>query len=127
MIPGRCRANRWTVAANVIAILTLIAGTQALARGSVPWSAAAWTLPWTGDVVLVTAGLLFLGLAFLTPLHAGLLNLGIHAQFLAGFAVAAAIARAEAIHPAGRAGLALLAGAGAGLLVGALKIGRAHV
>jgi general nucleoside transport system permease protein len=119
VIPGRCRATRWTLAANVLAAILLVVGTQALARGSVPWSAAAWSAPWSGDVVLVTAGLLFLGLGFLSPLHAGLLNLGVLAQFLAGFAIAASLARAEALHPAARAGLALLAGSGAGLLVGA--------
>lgn len=122
MIPGRCRGGRWVLLANVVAFAALAAGTQILARGSTPWNPAAWAAPWSGDVILVTAGLLFLGLGFLLPLHAGVLNLGIYAQFLAGFAVAAAIARAESIDPASRAGLAFLAGAGAGALAGAAMI-----
>lgn len=122
MIPGRCRGGRWTLVANVLAFAALAIGTQILARGSAGWNPAAWSAPWTGDVILVMAGLLLLGLGFLLPLHAGVLNLGIHAQFLAGFAVAAAIARAGALDPAARAGLALLAGAGAGALAGAAMI-----
>lgn len=122
MLPGRCRGGRWPLLANVVAFAALALGTQLLARGSSQWNPAAWAVPWSGDVILVTAGLLFLGLGFLLPLHAGVLNLGIHAQFLAGFAVAAAIARAGSIDPALRAGLALLAGAGAGAFAGAVMI-----
>ena len=91
MIPGRMRGGRAALLANAIAFLALAIGTQVLARGSLPWNPAAWAAPWSGDFVLVAAGLLFLGLGFLMPLHAGVLNLGVHAQFLAGFAVAAAI------------------------------------
>src|SRR5207245_9914396 len=73
-----------------------------------------------GAVILVLATLLFLGLAFTMPLHAGVLNLGIFAQFLAGFSVGALVARSASIDPGARAVLALLAGAGAGALVGAV-------
>jgi len=122
MMPGRVRGGRTALLFNVLAFLALAVGTQVVARGSVPWNPAAWAAPWSGDLVLVTASFLFLGLGFLMPLHAGVLNLGIHAQFLVGFAVAAAITRAEAIDPSTRAGLALLAGALAGSLAGAAMI-----
>jgi simple sugar transport system permease protein len=122
VIPGRCRGGRWPLLANVLAFAALAAGTQVLAHGSAEWNPAAWAAPWSGDLVLVMAGLLFLGLGFLLPLHAGVVNLGIHAQFLAGFSVAAAIARAGSLDPATRAGLALLAGACAGALTGAAMI-----
>jgi len=124
VIPGRCRGGWWALGANAASFLLLAVGTQAIARGaSAPWNPAAWAAPWSGDVLLVLVGLLFLGLGFLMPLHAGVLNLGIHAQFLAGFSVAAAIARVPTIGPAARAGLALLAGGAAGALVGAVMIG----
>jgi len=74
--------------------------------------------PWSGDVVLVAAGLMFLGIAFLMPLHSGMLNLGIHAEFLAGYSVGALIVRGRVFGPAGEAGLGLVAGALAGALVG---------
>lgn len=77
-------------------------------------------MPWSGDVVLVTAGLLFLGLGFLTPLHAGLVNLAIYPQFLAGFALAACVTQLHGIPAGARAALALLAGAISGAAVGAV-------
>lgn len=123
MIPGRMRSGWWPMLANVAAFLLLVAGSQILARQSTPWNPSAWAAPWGGDVILVTAGLLFLGFGFLVPLHAGVLNLGIQAQFLAGFAVAAAIARLDTIDPIARAGLSLVAGAAAGAAVGAIMIG----
>lgn len=122
MIPGRCRAGWRPLLANVAAFILLAAGTQVLARQSSPWDPAAWSAPWTGDVILVMAGLLFLGLGFMMPLYAGVLNLGIYAQFLAGFAVGAVIVREPSIDPAARAVLALLAGAGAGALAGAVLL-----
>ena len=122
MIPGRCRGGVWSLLANVAAFVLLAAGTQFLARQAAAWNPAAWAAPWAGDFVFVAAGLLFLGLGFLMPLHAGVLNLGIHAQFLAGFAVAAAIVRTPSIDPAARAGLALAAGAGVGALTGAVML-----
>jgi len=117
--PGRCRAGRWELLANALLVLLLIVGTQVLARGPLPWSPSAWAMPWSGDVVLVTAGLLFLGLGFLTPLHAGLVNVGIYAEFLAGFALAACVTQVRSLEAGGRAGLALVAGAAAGAVVGA--------
>ena len=122
MISGRLNRGRVALLLNVLAFLTLAIGTQVVARGSLPWNPAAWAAPWSGDLVLVMASFLFLGLGFLMPLHAGILNLGIHAEFLAGFAVAAAITRVEAIDPSARAGLAILAGALAGSLAGAAMI-----
>ncbi len=116
--PGRCRAGRREVFASAVALLVLVVGTQVLARGSLPWTPSAWAAPWTGDIVLVTAGFLFLGLGFLTPLHGGMINLALYAQFLAGFALATAVTRATAIDPAARAGLSLVAGAGAGAVLG---------
>ncbi len=121
-VPGRCRAGRREIFANAVALLVLIVGSQVLSRGSLPWSPAAWATPWSGDIVLVTAGLLFLGLGFLTPLHAGMVNFALYAQFLAGFALATAVTGATAIDPAARAGLALLAGAAAGALAGVLVV-----
>ncbi len=118
MIPGRIRGGLGPLLANVAAFVVLAAGTQILARQSSPWDPSAWSNPWSGDVILVFSTLLLLGMAFAMPLHAGVLNLGIYAQFLAGFSVAAAIARTPAIDPAARAALALLAGAGVGALVG---------
>ncbi len=122
MIPGRIRSGWLPLAANLLAFLVLAVGTQFLARQSAPWDPSAWSTPWSGDVILVFATLLFLGMAFTMPFHAGVVNLAIYAQFLAGFAVAAAIARYSSLDPAGRAALALLAGAGAGALVGSLVL-----
>jgi general nucleoside transport system permease protein len=122
VIPGRCRSGWRSLLANAAAFALLAAGTQFLARQSSSWNPAAWAAPWTGDVILVMAGLIFLGLAFLMPLQAGVLNLGIFAQFLSGFAVAATISRSTAIDPSARAFLALLAGSAAGALAGALML-----
>jgi len=118
VIPGRCRAGWRPRLANAISFVLLVAGTQMLARQSSPWNPSAWSAPWSGDVILVMAGLLFLGLGFMLPLHAGVLNLGIYAQFLAGLAVGSLITRNPAIDPTARAALALLAGALAGALAG---------
>ena len=95
IVPGRCRGGRIQILANALILIALFVGTHALASGSADLTVGAWSVPWSGDIVLVSAGLLFLGLAFLLPLHGGLLNLGIHAQFLVGFAVGAAISRGE--------------------------------
>jgi ABC-type uncharacterized transport system permease subunit len=103
VIPGRARGGWRAIAANAAAFLLLALGTQILARQATPWDPSAWANPWSGDVVLVLATLLFLGLAFLMPLHAGVVNLGIFAQFLAGFSVAAVIARNTSIDPGARA------------------------
>ncbi|MGE5175535.1 MAG: ABC transporter permease subunit [Hyphomicrobiales bacterium] len=118
-VPGRCRAGRREIILNLVVTIVLFAGTQAVARGALDLDPSTWSAPWSGDVVLVFAGLLFLGLGFLVPLHAGMLNLGIHAEFLAGFSVAAMIAR-SGIVPGAQAGLGLLAGAVSGALVGYL-------
>lgn len=117
LVPGRCRGGRLEIIANIVVVLVLFAGTHAIARGALDLDPSSWTAPWGGDVVLVFAGLLFLGLAFLVPLHAGMMNLGIHAEFLAGFSVAALIAR-SGIDPGARAGLGLLVAALAGALIG---------
>lgn len=117
IVPGRCRAGRREIVANLVVVILLFAGTQAIARGALDLDPTTWSAPWSGDVVLVFAGLLFLGLGFLVPLQAGMLNLGIHAEFLAGFSVAALIAR-SGIVPAAQAGIGLLAAATAGALIG---------
>lgn len=117
LVPGRCRAGRGEIIANLAVVIVLFAATHMIARGAVDLDPATWTAPWGGDVVLVFAGLLFLGLGFLVPLHAGMLNLGIHAEFLAGFSVAAAITR-SGIVPGAQAGLGLVAGLASGALVG---------
>jgi len=118
VIPGRCRGGVWAPVANGFVLVSLFVGTQFLSRelGAAP--ASALTAPWSGDVILVASGLLFLGLAFLMPLPAGLLNLAIHAQFLAGFAAGALIPRYFDLTPGGEASLALTIGALAGALVG---------
>ena len=125
ILPGRCRGGKLQILGNALVVLALFAGTHALALGSVDLNPAAWAAPWTGDVVVVSAGLLFLGLAFLFPLHGGLLNLGIHAQFLVGYAVGAAVVRSEIVDPAAQAWLALLggilAGGATGLVIAWLK------
>ena len=118
MIPGRVRGGWRVVAANALAFLLLVVGTQLLARQSSPWDPSAWAAPWTGDVVLVLATFLFLGLSVTMPLHAGVVNLGVYAQFLAGFAAAAAIAHSSALDPGARVPLGVLAGGGAGALTG---------
>ena len=121
MIPGRLRGGYGPLLANLAAFILLAVGTQVLARqSSFPWDPSAWSKPWSGDVILVFSTLLLLGMGFTMPLHAGVLNLGIYAQFLAGFTLAAAITRSPSIDPGVRATLALLAGAGAGALVGVL-------
>lgn len=107
-------------ALNGAAFLLLALGTQMIARQAAPWDPAAWSAPWSGDVILTLATLLFLGVAIVTPLHTGVLNLGVYAQFLAGFAAAAAIARVPSLDPSARGALAALAGALAGGLVGAV-------
>jgi len=120
VIPGRIRGGWPPWVGNAVAFLLLAAGTQAIARQGTPWDPAAWAAPWSGEVILALGTLLFLGLAFTMPLHAGVLNVGIYAQFLAGFAVAGAVGRMTAIDPWARAGLAALAGAAAGAVLGAL-------
>ncbi len=122
MIPGRIRAGWRPLLANAATFLLLAAGTQLLARQPSAFDPAAWSSPWSGDALLVVVDLLFLGLAFLVPLHGGVLNLGIYAQFLAGFSVASLVATNPSIDPAARAILALLAGAGAGALTGLILI-----
>jgi general nucleoside transport system permease protein len=105
-------------------LIALFTGTHliAISRGNAP--TGSW-MPWSGDVILVAAGLLILGLGFLIPLHAGLMNVAIHAQFLIGFVAGSLITRNEALLPGASAGLALLAGAaagaGAGVVVAWLK------
>jgi len=123
VIPGRLRTGWAPWVLNAVAFLALAAGTQWIARQSGPWDPSAWSAPWSGDVILVLATLLLLGLAFAMPLHSGVLNLGIYAQFLAGFAAAAVVARLTAIEPNARALLAALAGAGAGALTGLVILG----
>ena len=107
-------------ALNGAAFLLLALGTQMIARQAAPWDPAAWSAPWSGDVILTLATLLFLGVAIVTPLHTGVLNLGVYAQFLAGFAAAAAVGRVPSLDPSARGALAALAGALAGGLVGAV-------
>lgn len=118
--PGRCRDGRIQLFVNLLVVLVLFAGTHAVAIGSLDLNPSSWAAPWTGDVVLVAAGLLFLGLGFLLPLHAGLVNLAIHAEFLAGFSVGALIVRSGVFEPVAQAGLGLLAGGAAGALAGLL-------
>jgi simple sugar transport system permease protein len=119
ILPGRCRGGTIAILANALVALVLFAGTHALAVGAAE-NGGTFAWPWSGDVVLVSAGLLFLGLGFLLPLHGGLLNLGIHAQFLVGYCVGAAVAHAGIGAPAGQAALSLLAAVGAGAVTGLL-------
>jgi len=118
VIPGRCRGGVWAVVANVAVLASLVVGTQFLSRELGAGPASALTAPWSGDVILVASGLLFLGLAFLLPLHAGLLNLAIHAQFLAGFAAGSLVPQYLDLTPGGEASIALAIGAAAGAAVG---------
>jgi simple sugar transport system permease protein len=117
VIPGRCRGGWPTIVASVLLLAVLFAGTQLLFAGGVGAGPALGLR--SSDLYLVAAGLLFLGLGFLLPLHAGLVNLAVHAQFLAGFAVASLIARSEIVSGA-QAGLGLLAAALAGSFAGVL-------
>jgi ABC-type uncharacterized transport system permease subunit len=125
VIPGRVRGGPWVLVGNAVLLVALFTGTYLVAMGSgasppVP----AWS-PWSGDIILVAAGLLFLGLGFLLPLHAGLMNLGIHGQFLVGFVAGSLVTRNAALEPWAQACLALLAGAvagaGAGVVTAWLK------
>lgn len=118
MIAGRLNTGKGVVLANAVILLALVAGTHALAVGVLDWNPARWMAAWSGDVVLVAAGLLFLTLAVLMPLHGGLTNLGVHAQFLAGYSVGALIVREAVLGPAAEAGLSLIAGTIAGSAVG---------
>jgi len=115
VIPGRSRGGPWVLLGNAALLVALFTGSYLIAAAA--GSSQGWP-PWSGDIVLAAAGLLFLGLAFLFPLHAGLLNLGIHAQFLAGFVAGSLVARSADIIPGAQGLLGLIAGAGGGLLVG---------
>ncbi len=112
MIAGRCRNGPWAIVANAVLLLVLFSATHLIqlagGGGEGPWA------PWSGHIVLVAAGLLFLGLGFLLPLHAGLLNLAIHAQFLVGFVAGSLVIGNISIAPGAQAGIALVAGAAAG-------------
>jgi simple sugar transport system permease protein len=88
------------LAGNAVLLVALFTGTYLVAM-STGTSTAAWS-PWSGDIILVAAGLLFLGLAFLLPLHAGLINLGIHGQFLVGFVAGSLVTRNTALLPGRR-------------------------
>jgi len=123
VIPGRVRSGWWPWVLNAAVFLVLAAGTQMIARQGAPWDPASWAAPWSGDVILVFASLLLLGLCFVLPLHAGVLNLGIYAQFLAGFATAAVISRMTFLDATMRAGLSALGGAAAGALIGWVILG----
>jgi simple sugar transport system permease protein len=106
--------------ANAAVLLSLFVGTHLVALAAGAPEGAAWPSPWSGDIVLTAAGLLFLGLGFLLPLHAGLLNVAIQGQFLAGFVAGSLVARLEAFTPGAGGGVALLAGVAAGAGVGVL-------
>ena len=121
MIPGRVRAGWGPLLGNVAVFLILAAGTQFLAPEPLAWNPSAWSLSWS-EAILVLVNLLFLGLAFLVPLHSGVLNLGVYAQFLAGLSIASWIGSTPSIDPPLRALLAVLAGAGAGALVGIIMV-----
>lgn len=129
MIPGRLRGGPWVIGANVLLLVLLFAearlvpiggaaGTMGGAAGMAPGSGLSLSGIWSSDIVLVATGLLFLGLGFLLPLHAGLLNLAIHGEFLAGFVVGSLLSRNTALVPSAQAGLGLLAGALAGGVAG---------
>jgi len=121
VIPGRVRAGWGPLLGNVAVFLLLAAGSQLLAPQPVSWDPTTWSWSWS-EGILVLVNLLFLGLAFLVPLHSGVLNLGLYAEFLAGLSVASVIGGISSIDPPVRALLGVLAGAGAGALVGSLLI-----
>ena len=126
MIPGRCRPGPWPIVGNAVLLVALFAGTHVIVLAAGGTGAfATVSAPWTADVILVAAGLLFLGLGFLLPLHAGLINLAIHAQFLAGYSAGALVVRNTALPAGAQAGLgivaAVLAGSALGAVVGWLK------
>ena len=121
MIPGRVRGGWAPCLGNVAVFLLLAAGSQLLAPGPVSWDPSTWSFSWS-EGILVLVNLLFLGLAFVVPLHGGVLNLGLYAEFLAGLCVASVIGSIASIDPPVRALLAVLAGAGAGALVGSLMV-----
>lgn len=120
MIPGRFRGGPRAILANALLLLVLIIGTQVVSLRISEMEPSTWPTPWSGNIILAAAGLLFLGLAFLFPLHAGLLNLAIQGQFLAGFAAGSLVTHYASVLPGALVGLALVAGAAAGALVGAL-------
>ena len=55
MIPGRMRSGWVPWALNGAAFLLLALGTQMIARQAAPWDPAAWSAPWSGDVILTLA------------------------------------------------------------------------
>ncbi len=118
MIPGRIRGGPWALVANAVVLLALFVGTHLVSLAAGGGTVAAWPAPWSGDIILSGAGLLFLGLGFLLPLHAGLFNVAIQGEFLAGFAVGSLVARHAPFAAGAGAGLALLAGILAGAFVG---------
>ena len=121
MIPGRVRAGWGPLLGNVAVFLLLAVGSQLLAPGPVSWDPTTWSWSWSeGILVLVT--LLFLGLAFVVPLHGGVLNLGLYAEFLAGLTVASVLGSISSIDPPVRALLAVFGGALAGALAGSLLV-----
>jgi len=119
VIPGRCRGGPWILLANALLLVLLFALARLVpllgAGGEAAGGAEGGV--WSGDIILVATGLLFLGLGFLIPLHAGLLNVAIHGEFLAGFIVGSLLTR-SAVPASAQAGLGLLAGALAGGVVG---------
>jgi len=121
VIPGRVRAGWGPLLGNVAVFLLLAAGSQLLAPGPVSWDPTTWSWSWS-EGILVLVNLLFLGLAFVVPLHGGVLNLGVYAEFLAGLTVASVIGSVASIDPPVRALLAVLGGAMAGALVGSLMV-----
>jgi len=124
VIPGRCRGGPWVLGANALLLVLLFAEARLVpmagagVSGLAPDAGFSLRGIWSGDIVLIATGLLFLGLGFLLPLHAGLLNLAIHGEFLAGFVVGSLLSRSTDLVPSAQAGLGLLAGALAGGLTG---------
>lgn len=121
MIPGRVRAGWGPLLGNVAVFLVLAAGSQLLAPQPVSWDPTTWSWSWSEGILLLV-NLLFLGLAFVVPLHGGVLNLGLYAQFLAGLSIASVIGGIPSIDPPVRALLAVIGGAGAGALVGTIQV-----
>ncbi len=121
MIPGRVRAGWGPLLGNIVAFLLLAVGTQMLAPSRPAWDLSSWSLSWS-EGILVLVNLLFLGLAFLVPLHSGVLNLGLFAQVLAGLSAASAIGGMSSLDPSMRALLGILGGAAAGTLLGLIQI-----